>query len=380
MKVGIIKSNALHEDERLRKEIRTLKKDKIDYTLLCWDRGNNYDNEERETKSLIFKLKAEYGPLVLFFLPIWWIFLTINCIKNRYDIIHVINLDSAAVIIPLSKILNIPTIYEMYDTYEDHLPLPCAVRDTILKFDKYLMKLADAIVLVDECRIEEVGGVPNENISIIYNGPEFSSSVDHGRENNKPHNDCVIFFAGLLGKHRTIETMIEICKEIEGIRIIFAGWGELEEFIKIESMLNPTKVTFLGKLPHDEVIRISKQSDILFSLYDPFIPLNKYASSNKIFEAMMCELPILVSANTSMENVVLANNCGLVVDCRNKAQIKDAILKLKQSPELRRKLGRNGYQAYLDKYSWSIMEKTLINLYNSIGNTTNSNMLINNKR
>jgi glycosyltransferase involved in cell wall biosynthesis len=81
---------------------------------------------------------------------------------------------------------------------------------------------------------------------------------------------------------------------------------------------------------------------------------------------MMCGKPILVNNGTSTADKVVEENCGLVVDANNITEIRDAIVMLRDDPELRMKLGANGRRAYEERYSWEIMEQRLITLYQEL--------------
>ena len=81
---------------------------------------------------------------------------------------------------------------------------------------------------------------------------------------------------------------------------------------------------------------------------------------------MMCGTPILVNKGTSTANKVLEEKCGVVVDAANIEEIRDAIIKLRDNPELCKELGANGRRAYEGQYSWVIMENRLIECYNKL--------------
>ncbi|MEM2741828.1 MAG: glycosyltransferase WbuB, partial [Nitrososphaeria archaeon] len=61
-------------------------------------------------------------------------------------------------------------------------------------------------------------------------------------------------------------------------------------------------------------------------------------------------------------DVVSEAHCGLIVDYDVK-EVRNAILRLKNDPSLRRKLGENGRRAFEQKYNWNLMEKKLLRLY-----------------
>ena len=81
---------------------------------------------------------------------------------------------------------------------------------------------------------------------------------------------------------------------------------------------------------------------------------------------MMLGKPIIVNEGTSATDKVREENCGLVVPYGDIDALRDAVLKLKNNPQLRKELGENGRRAYETKYSWNIMEKRLLDLYKSL--------------
>ena len=74
--------------------------------------------------------------------------------------------------------------------------------------------------------------------------------------------------------------------------------------------------------------------------------------------------------NEKIENIQILKdgeaNCGLVVDANNNEEIKEAIIKLRDNPELCEELGANARKAYEERYSWEIMERRLVDLYREL--------------
>jgi glycosyltransferase involved in cell wall biosynthesis len=365
-KIILIKTNLIYEDIRLAKEVQSLLNRGNSIILFCWDREQKISRikKQKQVKNfqeVIFHLRAPNGPIILLLLPFWWLFIFFRLLGTDWDIVHAINLDS---IIPASfaaKLMRRSVIYEMHDTYEDHILLPKPLRSFALYIDKIFMKLAKAVILVDNSRIQELNGIPNKNVTIIYNAPTDTKTtpMNLGKK-------YIIFYAGLLTKHRSIENVVAAIQDLRDVELIVAGYGDQIKQIEMFTQIFPNKIKFVGEIPYSEVLNYTASSDLLFSLYDPKIPLNRYASSNKLFEAMMCNKPILVSRGTSMDKIVEQEQCGLIVDCDNVDEIKLAIITLKENPELCYQLGYNGRQAFLKKFSWKIMEDRLFKLYESL--------------
>lgn len=366
-KVIFIKTNHPDRDPRLVKELETLESNGYFVQSLFWDRDCVSVNTDRSHTECRLRLKAPYGIRILFYLPFWWLFEFYWLLRADYDVIHAINFDTIFPAVIISKIRKKRLIYEIYDVYAHmNAPIPGFMRRIGLHLEKLMMNYSNSVILVDESRIEEYNGIPNSNVIIIYNSPR-----DYLIENNpgiQKSEKFTIFFAGMLHEGRSLFEVIDAIGPLEDVELIIAGFGRLEKDIKAIAESRPSKIKLLGKITHDDVIKLSSSADLLFSLYDPTVPLYKYASSNKLFEAMMLAKPILVSEGTAMENIVKKESCGLVAPCKNVGKIRDAILELKNSTSLRKCFGANGRKAYIEKYSWDLMERRLLNLYSNILN------------
>lgn len=370
-RVTIIKTNLVDLDPRLSKEINTLKRGGYAVTLVCWDRHKTSFPEKREIndhyREIRLRFKAPCGIKILPFLPIWWCFELFYIIKSNPDVVHAINYDTVVPAIILSKIKQNSMIYEMFDLHEDTVLLPRIVRNVCIYIDKLFMRLADAVIVVDKSRIKELNGIPNDNIVVIYNSPpDFLVKLPTHSQKNDNRNLFTILYAGLLNKYRSIEKVIAAVKVIEGVELIIAGFGDQVKETKKCADENPEKIQFMGKISYTDVLELSLSADILFSLYDPIVPLHKFASSNKLFEAMMCGKPILVSDGTSMADIVRKYNCGIVVNSQDISEIQNAIIKLKNDTQLCKQLGANGRRAYEERYNWGIMGKRLLALYHEL--------------
>lgn len=369
--VLMIKSNLPDIDPRLSKEMDTLLNEGYSVTLLCWDRNKSSKNKiygKKDYTEIRLRLKSPMGPKIIFFLPLWWIFEFYWLLKLDFNIVHAINLDSVLVPFMVNKIKCRTFFYEMFDLYEDEISLPSLIRNFLVHIDKKIMSTANAIIIPDNSRIKEVGEIPNDNIVTIYNSPgDIFKPTSHNLDKFRNVNsDFRIFYAGTLEKYRTIEEMIDIVKSLNNVKLTIAGFGSLTNLIKEYSTKNKN-IEFLGVLNYEEVLQRTLSSDLLFSLYDPIIPLHKFASSNKLFEAMMCGKPILVSDGTSMVDIIKKYDCGIVLNCNDVEKIRNVIITLRDNPELCNELGKNGRCAYDQFYNWKKMQKELLNLYEQLG-------------
>ena len=347
--------------------------------MLCWYKQNKrtFDNLNESYNKKNLNLCYFNNVFSIFLWPIWWTFIFISIIMKNNDLIHVLNYNSVAPALIAGKLKRIPIIYEIMDTSYDAFVLPMLFKSIFMTIDKFFMKFSDAIVLVDENQQDQFRGIPNSRISIIYDSaPDLLKSIEP-MYNDSNNSDFTIVYIGVLYKirHLNIEKLCDIVQNIEGIQLIIAGYGDLADYIREKADHSNGKIQFLGRVSYSKALDISLGADALIVLRDSRVRTNKYICGSKIWEAMMCGKPIIINKGTSTADKVLKENCGLIIDAEDVNEIKKAIMKLRDDPELCKLLGTNGRKAYEERYSWDIMGQKLIDLYQDLTKSSDDHPL-----
>jgi len=370
MKVILVRSRAI--DPSIQKYAESLAHAGFDVTLLLWDRKNQIPSGNSKNYAIhCFKLDAPYDSLsVILYHPLWMMYEFIFLIKNSADVIHACDLDTLYPAILAKFIKKSYLCYTIFDFYSENLPsiVPDLLKKIIAYLEKAGIQFTDVLFLVDEARIPQIKGAKIKKIEYIYNTPQEKVNSGKIPELNKKNDEVIIFYAGSLDSERvrSIKMIIEAVRDIKDIKLIVAGTGQDQNIIEKIAANPGNNIEYLGWISYEEVISFTYKSDILFAFYDPSLPNNRLASPNKLFEAMMCSKPIIVNNCTSMADIVSDEKNGFVVPYGDIAQIKEAIINLINDPSLREKLGENGRKAYVQKYSWKIMEKRLVTAYKNL--------------
>ena len=82
-----------------------------------------------------------------------------------------------------------------------------------------------------------------------------------------------------------------------------------------------------------------------------------------VLEAMACGLPVIASSVSSLPEVT--GNAALLVDPGNVDNMADAMLKLVENSDLRRRLRNKGFKR-VEQFSWSTSAKTLLGVYRDL--------------
>ena len=376
-RILIIRSNPVAPDPRVEKTAYALADQGYSIDILGWDRSGNSLPVEVENGITFYRksISAKYGqgiynlPSYLF----WQISELIWLIKNRnkYDVFHSCDFDTAIPAYMVTKVLSKNLlVYDLFDFYSDHIRFtPEWLKKLISLQEIRIIDKADGVIITDECRIEQIKGSNPKNLTIINNTPKDVQTYDvdilQTNQKQSDKGEIRIVYVGMLLKERGLFTLFDILHTRPKWILDLAGFGGDEEAIKtrIEILEN---ICFHGRIDYQDSLKLGAKADLFYALYDPAIPNHKYASPNKIFEAMMLGKPVLVAKNTHIDSLVREYNCGLVVEYDNKREIEEAINYIAQNPELAAEMGKNARKAYDSQFSWKIMEKRLLNLYTRI--------------
>jgi len=370
--VRFIRSNPVNPDPRVEKEASALVSQGYLTGVLGWDRTGTQPQHEKIGGISYDRLsiKAEYGTGIqnLPALLRWQVGVINWLIRHRkeYDLLHACDFDTVIPALVMKLVWGKRVIYDIFDYYADHLrATPTWIKQVIRFMDKKCIEWADGVILADDSRWGQIEGAVPQKCAVIYNSPvDCVGNFPKGdRKTREP--GFSLAYIGLLQIERGILVLLEILGKHPEWSLDLAGFGGDEHSI-LERAANLPNVRWHSRVPYDRALELSASADVLFATYDPQIPNHRYASPNKIFEAMMLGKPIIVARGTNMDRIVDQHDCGIIVDYGNVRKLETALITLEADIELRSRLGRNARHAYESVYQWSEMASRLFELYASL--------------
>lgn len=132
--------------------------------------------------------------------------------------------------------------------------------------------------------------------------------------------------------------------------LVIAGDGpQRKEYEALATSLGiRSAVTFLGKIPHDQVPMTIQSMDIFA------VPSTENSESFGVaaVEAMACGVPVIVSNVGGLPEVVVADETGIVIDKQSPNQLGEALIRLATSPDIRTKMSQKGVEHVAAHYDW----------------------------
>lgn len=183
-------------------------------------------------------------------------------------------------------------------------------------------------------------GANESKINVIYNAVENGSRPDISKEEAKKK-------IGIEG-----DIILSV-----GRPVPWKGFDDLRSIMPDLLKENPNfKLVIIGeekKVPHEQMPLYYRAADI-FVLNSGYEGL-----SHVILEAMQSGVPVIASNEGGNPELIEDNFNGLLVEYKNREQIKSAILKLWRDKELQEKFIRNSEEK-LKNFSWdNLMEETV---------------------
>ena len=191
-------------------------------------------------------------------------------------------------------------------------------------------------------------GILDCKISVIPNGvdPAMFNPLNRGemvRTQFKLDGNYVVTYAGALGIANDIPTILRaanLLRHSKEIHFLLVGDGK--ERLNLEQMgrdLQLPNVTFAGALPKGEIPDVLAASDVCLATLQN-IPMFKTVFPNKVFDYMAAGRPTILGIDGVIREVIENAKGGIFIEPGNEKALADAVMKLKNDPELSRQMGK----------------------------------------
>lgn len=262
----------------------------------------------------------------------------------------------------VKKFKRVPLVYNLQDIFPDSLAgTGLAKKGGMLwkigrVVENFTYRNADKIIVISEDFKKNImaKGVPQDKIVVVYNWVDEQAVVDVPRDKNKlfdkyrlDRSKFYITYNGNIGLTQNMDMLLEVAKALEAnedIQFVLVGNGAyLEQVQQIIKDRNIGNVTLLPFQPYEDISHVFSLGDVSLVISKPGVGANSVPS--KTWSIMSASRPVLANFDENeLKSIVENNNCGIFTKAGDKVAFTDAILKLYNDRELRKKMGKNGRQ------------------------------------
>lgn len=333
----------------------------------------DYNHQGVLVKNHVIELDAKQAAGLKNLMPlIKYQFLLVSILwkeRKKIDILHSFDLDTGLVSLVFAKLFRKKIVYHIADFYSDsRANISDRIRSIIKKIELFVINHADATIIANENRKEQIQDSKPKNLTVIHNSPmvnQFDLEKAIQESTIKQSNDerISLCYVGGLSSNRFIHELLDFFANNKEFRLTLGGYGELEEKVRSYATKHEN-IDYLGQLAYLDSLVLYSYSDIMFAMYDPAHPNHKYSAPNKVYEAMMLSKPIIVAENSGVDQLVAKENIGLI----SKYTIEDfeatlnTLVKDQEAIKTYRENLKNSYP----QYSWDKMVLRLDHLYKNL--------------
>ncbi|MDD4994899.1 MAG: glycosyltransferase family 4 protein [Patescibacteria group bacterium] len=274
------------------------------------------------------------------------IFAVILAKKLKPDLVHAVMESYAGIALWLFSIFNkkITTILTLQSGDLD---------DPSKKIPAFLWKrihsTPDLVTAISSSLAERAKKLRTDQgkVVIIPNGVDLELAKQSQAEPIPGRIVCVARLSWEKGLDYLIKSLPSVFQEFPNAHLVMVGEGnkrqEIERMIKELNL--GSRVTLLGKLPHEETLREMGKAQI-------FICPSLAEGLGIVFiEAQACGAPVIGTRVGGIPDVISDNQTGLLIAPRDSEAIAAAIKRLLSDQELRERLRNNAFQG-LGRFNW----------------------------
>ena len=366
-KVILSVTNDLLTDNRVHKVALSLQKIGFEVLLVGRKLPNSKAINKRTYKTHRMVLLFKKGPL---FYAEYNIRLCLFLLFHKADIFLSNDLDSLPANYLTAKIRSKTLVFDSHEYFTQmpeliHRPRVQSfwerTEQAILPKIKYAYTVCESIASIYN---EKYG----TSFRVIRNIPEKTENVMVPDSKNLRIDDRkIILYQGALNIGRGLEYAIKAMQRISNVRLVIAGDGDISVPLRqLTTDLNLTdRVTFLGKIPLEEINIITAQADLGLSIEEDLGLNYRFALPNKLFDYIQQQVPVLVSNLPEMKKIVTDYQIGMVLKNHDPKQMAEQFQEALFNEEKRK-----GWKANLkntaNELCWENEEKVLFGIFRQL--------------
>lgn len=294
-------------------------------------------------------------------------------LRQKTNAICAIDLDTILAC-GITSTLNNNTL--VFDAHEHFTEVPEVTNRKITKtiwhlIGKIFVPKAKLCYTVGPQLAKFLGTIYKNHFEVIMNVPVVVNEVHRVNKVERVNgvdgeNTGYILYQGALNKSRGLEQSILAMHQVENIKLLIAGEGdlssELRELVLKEKLEN--KVHFLGFVQPADLKQLTINAKVGLNLLELNGLSYYYSLANKFFDYMQAGVPCICANFPEYKAIHEKYHCSVLIDCEVN-EIAKAINELLSNQNIYQILSKNCILAS-QNFNWNLVEAKLLNYYKRI--------------
>ncbi|WP_231735375.1 glycosyltransferase [Gracilibacillus massiliensis] len=237
------------------------------------------------------------------------------------------------------------------------------------KFEKFFINRMDSMMVENATRAKYNEDLYGFYPNVLHNYPTEEISIEKDTVDlhdilDLPKEEKILLYQGGIQMGRGLENIVEAFPQFKEGTLVFIGDGKIKD--KLQKMVKEKnledKIKFIPKVPLKELPKYTRNGYLGFQVLNNVCFNHFSASSNKLFEYMMAEVPIVACDFPEIKKVVEENQIGVTIDPHIPDEIAKGVNYLLDNPDKREEFSKNCIPAR-KQYNWEKEQINLLEVY-----------------
>lgn len=286
-------------------------------------------------------------------------------LESHFDLVHV-----HGALMPVVH-TSLPVIFTSHGTIRkdiDNMPAKSfhflvvkLLRKQLINLEKKIVENADVITVVSHSCAKDLKGdhTISKEIIVVNNGVHTNFFIPLKNDKKEEY----ILYTGRLETRKGLVDFIEsaeyVCQEHADIKFILTGKGTIKKYLerRIAELGLKNNFYFAGFVNRSNLLKYYQDAEIYV------LPSYYEGLPTTLLEAMSCGIPSIATDVEGNSELIKDGETGLLVPPRDPKRLAEAILRLLDDKELRKKLGDNARKYVVNNYNWDIITNNIDEIY-----------------
>jgi glycosyltransferase involved in cell wall biosynthesis len=283
----------------------------------------------------------------------------------------------------VSRVYRRPFVFEIRDLWPDSIVAIGVMKEGrairfIRVIEQFLYRQADLIVTVTSSSRDLLmaRGIDGDKIVVVTNGIDVGQLTPGPapvelRQRLGLDNKIVVSYVGAVGMAHGLQLILDAAQDCRNrlpeVHFIIVGSGAELGDLQLQARERALEnVTFVGRVPHAEIINYWRLSDMTLVLLKD-APLFRTVIPSKIFEAMATGTPIITNVRGELQTLLEPLGNAVMIEPSNLNALVDAIETLARSPARRQALAAAAAEA-AKQYDRVVLADKLLEAMRAVSN------------
>ena len=329
---------AINRRTRVNKQVDVLLKHGHNVTLLGWERlpgesCRQRHSDPRVTEQMILHGGGYASRLTHLFYVFWMVRVFFKVLfLPRHSALLCLGFESAFPALLASKFTGAKILFDDADRFSMILALPRPFNNLIQAVEKWTSKHCTVHIVPGMTRYNWTGG----NMAILRNTPNLADfELALAKRLHAALPEFVLYANGWIGETRGAPVFLALMRKLAvsgpQIKLRLIGRGDGSAYDILKELPN---VIAMQEVPQIEALAAYCTANLVLTYYDPKVPINRQAESNKWGDCIFLGVPFIVNSEVETAAKFVEEGAAFSVPYADVDALEALILHLQSKPSL----------------------------------------------